>query len=86
MDYVVRTPDQLAKYLKALRQAAGESQALMAGRLGISQARYSAIELKPEKVAVEQLLAVLANLGVDLVLRERADDQPSGAVPSAGEW
>lgn len=86
MDYVVRTPSQLGKYLKALRQARGESQTTIANRLGVSQARYSAMELRPEKMSAERLLAVLANLGVELVLREKSEGVQSDAVRSEPEW
>ncbi|MDY0037775.1 MAG: helix-turn-helix domain-containing protein [Zoogloea oleivorans] len=86
MDYIVRTPDQLAKYLKALRQTRGESQSALAQRLGVSQARYSAMELRPEKVAVEGLLALLSGLGVELVLRDKDEGDQRPPAPSQPEW
>lgn len=86
MDYIVRTPDQLGQYLKALRQARGESQAVIAHRLGVSQARYSAMERGSEKISVERLLSVLSALDVELVVRNKRDDRKQQPVRSPVEW
>jgi hypothetical protein len=44
------------------------------------------MELRPEKMATEKLLAVLANLGVELVLREKDEGGQSVPVHSEPEW
>lgn len=86
MDYIVRTPDQLGQYLRALRQARGESQTMVARRLGVSQARYSAMELGSEKISVERLLSVLSALDVELVIRTKVAGRKLQPVRSPAEW
>lgn len=86
MDYVVRTTDQLAQYLKAFRQTRGESQTIAGERIGWSQASYSAMERRPDKMAVERLMLVLSNLGVELVMRERPNSNAPAGDNSTPDW
>ncbi|MBL8320486.1 MAG: helix-turn-helix domain-containing protein [Burkholderiaceae bacterium] len=69
---------QLGPTLRALREAQGWSQAALGQRLGLSQERISAIERRPERITVEQLLAVLMALEAELSVRSR----PSVPVPA----
>jgi len=68
MDYPVQSPVQLPSHLRALRKARGLSQAQVGGLLGVGQARIARIERDPSSVSVEQFLALLAALGVQVVL------------------
>jgi len=80
-EYVLKHPQQLASILRALRLQAGLSQADLAARLGVSHQAVSQLERRPERVAVERLMRVLAVLRVDLALRPRTggDDPVAGA-------
>ena len=69
---VIRAPSQLAQLLIALRRQRGLSQAALAQKAGgISQARLSALELKPGRFTLERLLLILAALDLELVVRAR---------------
>ena len=64
----LQIPSQLSSHLRALRKAKGWSQAELGRRLGLSQARVARIEGEPLSISVEQLLRVLAALGVGVTL------------------
>lgn len=71
MDYPIRFADQLKPHLKSLRKKSGWTQAELGLRLGVKQARVAEIEASPGVVGIEQMIQVLAALGMDLVLSER---------------
>jgi serine/threonine-protein kinase HipA len=88
---LLQTPAQLSLHLKALRRNRGLTQAQLASRLGIKQARYAFIESHPETVSAGQLLDVFAALQVDMLLRPRHDTkavgEPRGGLVSVlGVW
>lgn len=68
MGHTIQVPSQLSSHLRALRKAKGLSQAELGARLGLSQARVARIEGEPLSISVEQLLRVLAALGVGVTL------------------
>lgn len=80
---LLQTPAQLPQHLKALRNHRGLTQARLASRLGIKQARYAFIESHPDTVSTAQLLDVFAALGVDILLRVRAN---STTVRGGEDW
>lgn len=82
MDYPVRTVKQLEPILKAFRKGKGLTQADLALKTGVSQQALSALESKPHRASFERLLAYLAALDVEIVLRNKESD-PQGAP---GEW
>lgn len=84
MDYPIQSHVQLPSHLRALRKARGLSQAQLGGLLGVGQARIARIERDPSSVSVEQFLALLGALGVQVVLH--APDAASGrpVLRSAG--
>lgn len=82
----LQTPGQLPVLLKALRKRRGLTQAQVAARLGVRQARYAAIEAHPENVSTGQLLDVLAALGVDILFRVRADPNAARAPARGENW
>jgi HTH-type transcriptional regulator/antitoxin HipB len=69
MDYPILSPGQLSAHLRALRKARGLSQAQLGAVLGVGQTRITRIEHDPTAISVEQLLALLGALGVQMVLR-----------------
>lgn len=80
MRQLLFTPSQLGPLLKSGRRAANLSQAELASRMGISQSRISHMELHPETVNLEQLLALFGLLGLELIVQSRSD------APPAQEW
>jgi HTH-type transcriptional regulator/antitoxin HipB len=76
---LLQTPAQLPQHLKALRKRRRLTQAQLAARLGIKQARYAYIESHPQTIATAQLLDIFAALGVDVQLRVRPDSKVNRA-------
>ncbi len=81
MDYTVRTAGQLGQILQALRKEAGWTQKSVADRSGLLQKTVSVLEREPERATVRSLLALVAALDADLVVRPRvpAHDEQSEA-------
>jgi len=82
---ILQLPNQLGPHLRSLRRAKGLTQRDLAARLGVTQARVSAIETNPGAVSVGQLMAILAALGVNLALlprrsRDAVADRPLPTV------
>lgn len=73
--------NQVGAILAARRKALKLSQTDVAARLGLSQNRLSELESRPETLTLEQLLALLNVLGLDMQLGERA----TGSRPRA-DW
>jgi HTH-type transcriptional regulator/antitoxin HipB len=73
MDYPVQLASQLRQLLRSLRKARQWTQADLAQSLGVVQSRVATIERDPGAVSVDQLLAILAILGAQVVVR---DGQP----------
>ena len=81
MDYPIQSPGQLSAHLRSLRKARGLNQVQLGGALGVGQARIARIEHDPAAVSVQQFLALLGALGVQMVLRPAAPH--SAAAPGA---
>ncbi|MEJ8835030.1 helix-turn-helix domain-containing protein [Ramlibacter sp. AN1133] len=79
------TPDQLASLLQGRRKSRKLSQAQLAARLGLSQNRLSELERDPGTLSVEQLLALCAQLGLQLTLQAR-DETGAPPPPPATDW
>ncbi|HSZ09075.1 MAG TPA: helix-turn-helix domain-containing protein [Steroidobacteraceae bacterium] len=77
---LLQSPSQLSLHLKSLRKSRKLTQADMAQRLRITQARYSQMERNPELIGSGRLLEILAALGVDVLLKLRP---PESAVTPA---
>ncbi|CAG2150252.1 helix-turn-helix domain-containing protein [Cupriavidus plantarum] len=81
-EFTVRTAEQLPALLQAFRKEAGLTQAATAMRLGVTQQTLSSLERNAEKVSADRLLQLLGILGVELVLRPRADESAqNGPTP-----
>lgn len=74
------TARQAAAILKKRRRAKGLSQTDLAFKLGLSQARISAIENDAGSLTIERLIALANVLDLEVVLRDRARN---GGTP---EW
>jgi HTH-type transcriptional regulator/antitoxin HipB len=83
--FLLQAPAQLKLHLRALRRERGLTQAALAARLGIKQARYAIIESRPEAVSTGQLLDILAALGVDVLLRPRRARPEDARTRATGE-
>jgi HTH-type transcriptional regulator/antitoxin HipB len=83
---LLQTPAQLSLHLRALRKSRGLTQAQLASRLGLKQARYASIESHPETVSTAQILDVLAALGVDILLRPRPNGKGPRTASSSEDW
>lgn len=77
------TAAQLGVHLQSARKASKLSQVELANRLGISQSRMSELERAPGSISVDQLLALLNQLGLQLALQKRAE-QP--ANDTQADW
>ena len=67
----INTPKQIGTALSSRRKHLKLSQTEVASRLGLSQNRLSELESRPETLTVEQLLALLNVLGLQMGIRER---------------
>ncbi len=81
MDYPIQSPGQLSAHLRSLRKARGLSQVQLGAALGFGQTRIARIERDPTAVSVEQFLALLGALGVQMVLR--SNGHGTAAEPTA---
>lgn len=70
-EFTPRTPQQLPGLLQSFRKACGLTQSEVALRLGVTQQTLSALERNADKVSAARLMALLAVLGVELVLRQQ---------------
>jgi HTH-type transcriptional regulator / antitoxin HipB len=93
MDQILSVPSQVGLVLRAARKSAGLSQKQLAARLGLSQNRMSELETDPGSMRVDQLLAVMAVLGIELQVQTRggppaASGQGRVGLPTVGkvEW
>lgn len=77
MQSVIRTTGQLGPVLRSLRKARGWSQAQLGRRVGLSQERISAIESRPERIPVNQLLTVLMALDAEFMVSTREPRAPA---------
>ena len=76
------TAFQLGQLLKAARKSRKLTQALVAGRLGLSQNRVSYLEQHPDELSFKQLLGWSAAVGLELRLGERESLEPTNKT----EW
>jgi len=70
MEIIVRTPLQLANYIREKRRKSGLSQEQLAAKIGVRQKTLSGIE-NARSARLDTLLRILAVLDLELVVRER---------------
>ena len=68
----ITSPTQIGATLTGRRKHLKLSQTDVASRMGLSQNRISELEANPQTLTVEQLLALLNVLGLEMSLGERA--------------
>jgi HTH-type transcriptional regulator/antitoxin HipB len=68
----ITTTTQIGAILSARRKHLDLTQEQVASRLGLSQNRLSVLESRPETLTVEQLVALLAVLGLEMRIDERS--------------
>ncbi|MET4577417.1 helix-turn-helix domain-containing protein [Ottowia thiooxydans] len=78
------TSAQLGTLLVSVRKSRKLTQAQLGARLGLSQKRVSELELASGTLSVDQLLAICAQLGLQLNVQLRDDTPP--ARDSATAW
>ena len=81
----ITTAAQLGVLLHGTRKSRKLTQTQLAARLGISQTRLSELELAPGTFSVDQLLAVCAQLGLQLLLQPREDQRPLSSS-TGSDW
>ena len=81
MQRFLMTPTQTGQMLVSRRKALKLSQEAVANRLGISQPRYSELEIHPDRITLDRLLILASVLKLDLALCEK-DSEPV----QKGEW
>jgi HTH-type transcriptional regulator/antitoxin HipB len=77
------TSAQLGALLVNVRKSRKLTQARLGARMGLSQKRVSELELAPGTLSVDQLLAICAQLGLQLSLQLRDDNPPAQAAATA---
>jgi len=68
----ITTATQLGAILAGQRKQLDLTQSDVAKRLGVGQNRLSQLEARPETLTVEQLLALINMLGLEMRVAERA--------------
>ena len=84
MQHHIRTTLQLGQLLLSARKQQGLSQAELAARLGLSQARISQLEQQPQTITAQQLLQLTSVLGLELLVQTRDSAQDAGSTET--EW
>ena len=74
--HAITTTTQVGATLSARRKHLGLTQEQVATRVGLSQNRLSVLESRPETLTVEQLIALVNVLGLELRIGERAAGKP----------
>lgn len=72
----ITNPTQIGATITGRRKHLKLSQTDVANRMGLSQNRVSELEANPQTLTVEQLLALLNVLGLEMNLGERAGGKP----------
>ena len=85
MDFPIQSPGQLSAHLRSLRKARGLNQVQLGAALGVGQTRIARIERDPTAVSVEQFLALLGALGVQMVLRSSGPARAADALAPASD-
>ena len=77
----VLTAASLGRILQSARKSKKLTQTQLAARVGVSQARLSALEREPGTISADQLLAMCSSLGLQLSLAPKET-----SAPPATDW
>ena len=80
MPHPLLTATQLGQMLLSARKAKKLTQADLAARVGVSQARISQMEAQPETITAQQLLLLTSVLDLELSLGPRTTLTPSDSM------
>lgn len=83
MNQLLSVPSHVGLVLRAARKSAKLSQKQLAAKLGLSQNRLSELETDPGSMRVDQLLALLSALGLELQVQTRGGSPVAGGEVSA---
>jgi HTH-type transcriptional regulator/antitoxin HipB len=72
MEYLIRSPSQLAGHLRSLRKTRQLTQAQLGTLVGLDQTRIAKIEKDPRRISARQLLKILSALGMQVVLKSKS--------------
>lgn len=75
MQRFLMTPHQAGQAFISRRKGLKLSQETVAKRLGISQPRFSELELHPDRMTLDRFLILANVLNLELVLREKGSSQ-----------
>jgi HTH-type transcriptional regulator / antitoxin HipB len=84
MDYLLRSPSQLASHLRSLRSARHLTQAQLGALVGLDQTRIAKIEKDPRRISVRQLLKILSALNVQVALQSKPSKSNPSPMDTAG--
>ena len=84
MNQLLSVPSQVGLVLRSARKSANLSQKQLAAKLGLSQNRLSELETDPGSMRVDQLLAALAALGLELQVQTRGGSPAARSEGGAG--
>lgn len=77
-DFPVKTPQQLGAILRGFRVERKLTQREVGARSGLAQNAISQLETNPGPASFAKILHVLAALDVEVVLRHREKNDPTG--------
>ena len=80
-DTVLVSPNHLGPLLRALRVERGISQQALAQQLGVTPSNLSQLEKDAAAASLQRLMRVLAQLDLELVIRDR-----TAPAPESQEW
>lgn len=85
MNQLLSVPSQVGLVLRAMRKSTKLSQKQLGTKLGLSQNRVSELETDPGSMRVDQLLAVISALGLELQVQTRGGSTVAASESSQGQ-
>lgn len=83
MEFMVHTPEQLAKVLRGRRKQLRLTQQTAGTKVGLLPKTISALENFPNRTTVQSMFELLSALDLELVLRPK---QSENSYPARSEW
>lgn len=72
MKHTVRTADQLAKVIQGIRKSSGQSQQVVADKVGMFQKTVSLLETNPDNASLGSLFKLMSALNLELILQDKS--------------
>lgn len=83
MQNILQSPEQVGLLLQSARKHRGYTQAALARRMGVSQSRLSKMEQDSQSMSLVQFLALCAQLGLEVSVRDKATAELTASVSGA---